>query len=221
MSNKNLFSSLLSTITTIGSISIMASCGYDAYKNAKKSANSDVYDLNMQAQYNNPINANVLINNPYQQVPYLNPNQPTNLQNLAARIKGWLKGSINSLSSSFLTLSLAALGAIFSRNYLGKLCFVGSIASILCKNLLKNPKSINKQISSIGLSNNQVPYAQISNVPLSMTSNVPLINPTNPTIFNPNVPIYGSQIISPVASSPYIPYNSPYIPYQQQQMRIY
>lgn len=214
MANKNLFSSLLSTITTIGSLSIMASCGYDAYKDAKNSANADVYALNMQSQFNNPINANMLINNSYQTISNLN--QPSNLQNLGAKIKGWFKGVVNSLSSNSLTLSTAALGTIFSRNYFGKLCFFASIATILGKNLFNNAKRSNKQLSNVMLNNNQVPYSQISNIPLSpIGSNISHLNPIN---VYPNIPVYGSQIISP--ATPYIPNNSPYIPYQQ-QMRVF
>ena len=213
MANKNLFSSLLSTITTIGSLSIMASCGYDAYKNAKNSANADVYELNMHSQFNNPINANMLINNPYQPVSYINSNQVTNLQNLGAKTKGWLKGAVKSLSSNFITLSTAALGAIFSRNYLGKLFFIGSIASIFGKNLFNVPKLSNKQLNSVMLNKDQAPYLQISNIPLSpVASNISYINQAG---MYPNIPVYGSQIISP--ATPYIPNNSPYIPYQQQQ----
>lgn len=217
MANKNLFSSLLSTITTIGSLTIMASCGYDAYKNAKNSANADVSELNMQNQFNNPINANMLINNPYQSVSYLRSNQPTNLQNLYAKTKGWLKGAVKSLSSNFLTLSLACLGTIFSRNYFGKLFFVGSITSFLGKNLFNVSKRSNNPLGSIMLNNNQIPYSKISNVPISPTnSNVSYLNPVN--VYS-NMPVYGSQIISP--ATPYIPNNSPYIPYQQQQIRLF
>ena len=82
MSNKNIFSSLLSTITTIGSLSLIASCGYDAYNEAKKTANADLYNLNLQTQINNPLNANMLINNPYQSATYMNYNQSADLQTI-------------------------------------------------------------------------------------------------------------------------------------------
>ena len=217
MANKNLFSSLLSTITTIGSLSIMVSCGYDAYKNAKNSADADVYSFNMQNQLNNPINANKLINNPYQQTAYLNSNQPNNLQNLGVKTKGWLKGVVNSLSGNFITLSAAALGAIFSRNYFGKLCFFGSLVSIFGKNLINGNKKSNKQLNSLSLLGNQIPFSETNTMSYTpVVANVPL---ATGNLVNPTMPVGTAQIVSP--ATPYIPYNSPYIPYQQQQIRLY
>lgn len=205
MANKNIFKSLLSTITTIGSLSIMASCGYDAYKTAKNTANADVYNLNLQTQFNNPINANALINSPYQQAAYLNVNQPSNLQNIAAKTKGWFKGLINSLSRNFITLSTAALGVIFNRNYFGKLFFGFSIASILGKNLINGYKKLNKQANSFALTN-QIPFSETD-------TRVPVANvPLSPVGFaNPTIPVGTPQIVGPAY---------PYIPCQP-QIRLY
>lgn len=220
MSNKNIFSSLLSTITTIGSLSIIASCGYDAYNEAKKTANADVYNLNLQTQINNPLNANMLINNPYQSATYMNYNQSTDLQTIETKTKGYFRGAINSLSGNFITISAAALGAIFNRNSIGKVFFVGAFLSKLFKGFLKFFKSkLNKnqkQINSMALYGNQAPFSQVNTMSYSpVVSNVPLGTgfATSPTM-NIGTP----QVISP--AYPYIPNNSPYIPLQM-QMRLY
>ncbi len=218
MANKNIFSSLLSTVTAIGSLSIMASCIYDAGKNAKNMSNADVYNLNMQYQFNNPLNANVLINNSYAQGIYSNINQPTNLENLGAKLKGGLKGAVASLSQNFITLCLAALGAVCNRNYIGKLCFIGSLVSMFGKNLLKKSKLSNKELASMGLNiNNNVPYQNINSMTLTNAPNNLQINPLMPMVQTP-VMYYGNNLVNP--AYPYLPNNSPYIPYQQ-TMRLY
>ncbi len=214
MANKNIFNSLLSTVTTIGSLCIMASCGYNAYKTAKNSAEAEVYNLNMQSQFNNPISAGALINNPYQQNAYLNVSGPTKIQSTGAKVKGWLGGAVKSLSDNFIPLTTAALGAIFNRNYFGKLFFISSIVSLFGKDLFKKNKSQTSQINLNGF-NNQVPYSQMTGVPTTVVSNTPLMNPY---VVSQVPPINGTSYISP--ASPYIPNNSPYIPYQQ-QMRPY
>lgn len=216
MSNKNIFSSLLSTITTIGSLSIIASCGYDAYNAAKKAANEDLYNLNLQTQINNPLNANMLINNPYQSATYMNYNQPADLQTIETKTKGYFRGAINSLSGNFITISAAALGTIFNRNSIGKVFFVGALLSKLFKGFFKLNKNQKKQLSSMALYGNQVPFSQVNTMSYSpVVSNVPLgtgfATSSTMTIGTP-------QVISP--AYPYIPNNFPYIPLQM-QMRLY
>lgn len=215
MANKNIFNSLLSTVTTIGSLFIMGSCGYDACKTAKKSADAEVYNLNMQSQFTSTMNAGALINNPYQQNGYLNISSPTKLQYVGAKAKGWLAGAVKSLSDNFIPLTTAALGTIFNRNYFGKLFFIGSIASLFGKDLFKKNKIQAAQLNP-NIFNSQLSYTQNTGITPNIVPNTPLMNP----YVAPQVPqMYGTSYINP--ASPYIPNNSPYIPYQQQQLRIF